>query len=144
MPGLQGLTQLQLDTVDGIVADLGKAKLQVRCEPLGTQRVACGIELDQYIGKILLDKVRQQEAVVQLGPPAGQALGRIGFTPETRDQGAQQKLLDQAHARMGRHLEGAQFQQPQAPGRTIRGVQLVDAELGAVGIAGDVDQQVTQ
>jgi hypothetical protein len=45
---------------------------------------------------------------------------------------------------MRRHLEGAQLQQAQAAGGRVRRVQLVDAELAAVGVAGDVDQQVAQ
>jgi len=45
---------------------------------------------------------------------------------------------------MRRHLEGAQFQQPQAPGGTVGRVELVDAELAAVGVAGGVDEQVAQ
>ncbi|MNH29977.1 hypothetical protein D3C79_902410 [compost metagenome] len=111
MPGLQGLAQFQFNAIDGKVADLGKTKLQVRGEPLGPQRVTCGVELDQHISEVLLDKVRQHEPVMQFGPPAGQALGRIRFTPETRDQGTQQQLLDQAHACMRRHLEGTQLKQ---------------------------------
>ncbi len=144
MPGFQGLTQFQLDTADGIVADLGKTKLQVRGKPFGPQRIPGGIEFDDNVGKVLLDKVRQQETVMQLGAPARQ-LGRgVGFTPEPRDQGAQQQLLGQAHARMGRHFKGTQFQQAQTAGGAVGGVEFVDTELGAVGIARDVDQQVAQ
>ena len=54
------------------------------------------------------------------------------------------KLLGQAHAGMGRHLEGTKFQQAQAPAAAVRGVQLVDTELGAVGVAGYVHQQVAE
>ncbi len=43
---------------------------------------------------------------------------------------------------MRRHLEGAHLEQAEAPGRTVGRVELVDAELGAVRIAGHVDQQV--
>ncbi len=45
---------------------------------------------------------------------------------------------------MRRHLEGTQLEQSLAARCRVRGVQLVDAELGAVGVAGDVDQQVAQ
>ena len=44
----------------------------------------------------------------------------VGLLPEPRQQAAQQQLLHQAHARMRRHLEGAQFQQAQATGAAIR------------------------
>ena len=45
-------------------------------------------------------KVGQQEAVVQLGAPAHQALRRVGF-PRSGQQAAQQELLGQRHARVG-------------------------------------------
>ena len=45
---------------------------------------------------------------------------------------------------MRRHLEGAQLQQAQSPRRGIRRVELVDTELGTVGIAGHIDQQIAQ
>ena len=45
---------------------------------------------------------------------------------------------------MRRHLEAAEFHQAQPPGRTVGRVELVDADLGAVRVAGDVDQQVAE
>jgi hypothetical protein len=44
----------------------------------------------------------------------------------------------------GRHLEGAELHQALAAAGAVRRVELVDAELGAVGVAGDVHQQVAQ
>ena len=81
---------------------------------------------------------------MQLGAPARQARRRIGLAPEARDQRAQQQLLREAHARVRRHLEGAQLEQAEAAGGAVGRVQLVDAELGAVRVAGDVDQQVAE
>ena len=49
-----------------------------------------------------------------------------------------------AHARMRRHLERAELDQPEAPGRAVGRVELVDADLGAVRVAGHVDQQVAE
>jgi hypothetical protein len=43
-----------------------------------------------------------------------------------------------------RHLEGAELHQALAAAGAVRGVELVDAELGAVGVAGDVRQQVPE
>jgi len=37
---------------------------------------------------------------------------------------------------MGRHLEAVEFDQPLAAGGAVGRVELVDAELGAVGVAG--------
>ncbi|MCY1456398.1 hypothetical protein D9M71_736170 [compost metagenome] len=116
----------------------------MRGKPLGTQGEARGVELDQNVGKILLDKVRQHEAVMQRRAPACQAFGCIGLAPEPRHQRPQQQLLHQTHARVRRHFKGAQFQQAQASGRAIRRIEFIDAEFGAVGVAGHVDQQVAQ
>ena len=72
------------------------------------------------------------------------AVAAVGLAPEPGQQRAQQQLLHQAHVRVRRHFEGTQLQQPQAAGGPIGRVHLVDAELAAVGVAGDVDQQVAQ
>ena len=45
---------------------------------------------------------------------------------------------------MRRHLEGAELEQAQASGRRVGRIQLVDRELGAVRVAGQVGQQVAQ
>jgi hypothetical protein len=43
-----------------------------------------------------------------------------------------------------RHLEAAELDQAQPAGRAVGREQLVDADFGAVGVAGDVDQQVAE
>ncbi len=80
---------------------------------------------------------------MQLGAPAHQP-GTVGLAPETRHQRAQQQLLHDAHARMRRHLECAQLEQAETTGGRVGRVQLVDAELAAMGVAGHVDQDVAQ
>ncbi|MNQ83452.1 hypothetical protein D3C85_985300 [compost metagenome] len=105
MPGLERLAQFQRNAADGVVANLGEAEFQMRGEPFGPHRITGGVEVDDDIGEVLLDKVRQQEAIVQLRAPARQFRRCIGLAPEPRDQRPQQQLLRQAHARMGRHLE---------------------------------------
>ena len=45
---------------------------------------------------------------------------------------------------MRRHLEGAEFDEAEAPHRAFRRVELVDADFGPVGIAGRVHQQVAE
>ncbi|MNL17941.1 hypothetical protein D3C87_1390640 [compost metagenome] len=144
VPRLECLTQLQRNTADGVIADLGKTKLQMRRKPFGPYRITGSVEINDDVGKILFDKVRQQEPVVQLRAPARQFWRRVRLTPEPRDQRPQQQLLSQAHARMRRHFKGAQLKQTKAPRRAVRRVELVDAELGAVGVAGDIDQQISQ
>ena len=68
----------------------------------------------------------------------------IGLLPEPGDQRAQQQLLREAHPRVRRHLEGAELDQAEPAGRAVGRVQLVDADLGAMRVAGDVDQQVAE
>ena len=85
----------------------------------------------------------QHELVVQARIPVHELLA-IRARPEARDEGAQQQHLHEAHARVRRHLEGAEFQQPQASRRASRRVELVDRELRAVRVAGEVDEEVAQ
>ena len=80
---------------------------------------------------------------MQPGAPVHQRTGvRLG--PEAGDQGAHEQRLQQGHPRVRRHLEAAHLQQPQPPPLGAGREELVDAELGAVGIARDVGQQVPQ
>ncbi|MNL73861.1 hypothetical protein D3C87_1993890 [compost metagenome] len=64
MPGLQRLTQFQFDATDRVIADLGKTKLQMRRKPLGAHGITGGIKVDDDVGEVLLDKVRQQKPIV--------------------------------------------------------------------------------
>ena len=68
----------------------------------------------------------------------------VRLLPEARDQRAQQQELHEAHAGVRRHLEGAQLDETEPAGRPVGRVQLVDAELGAVRVAGHVDEQVAE
>src|ERR1700742_207032 len=45
---------------------------------------------------------------------------------------------------MRRHLEAAKFQKAQSAARAVRVVELVDAKLGAMRVAGDVGQQMAK
>ena len=144
MPGLERLPQFELHAAGGEVAIFREAEFEVRREPLGLQRVAIGLHVRHHIHQVLFDEVRHQKTVVQFRPPTRQRLRRVRPLPETRHHRPQQQLLSQAHARMWWHLECAHFQEAESPRRTIGRIQLVDAEFRAVGIAGDVDQQIAQ
>ncbi len=85
----------------------------------------------------------EHEAVVQRRTPAHR-LAVAWRPPEGGDDRAQQQLLGETHARIGRHLERAEFDKAQSAGRTVRRKQFVDANLGAMGVAGDVDQNVAE
>ena len=81
---------------------------------------------------------------MQLGAPALEPRRAVGLLPEARDQRAQQQLLRERHARVRRHLEGAHLEQAEAAGRAVGRIELVDAELGAVRVAGRIDQQIAE
>ena len=87
--------------------------------------------------------MRQHEAIVQRRAPAHE-LALLRLAPELCDERADQQLLRQRHPRIGRHFERAEFDQPEAAGRPIGRIELVDADFGAVGIAGDIDKDMPE
>ena len=87
--------------------------------------------------------MRHHPFVVQCGAPAHQRL-TIGFLVKARHQRPDQQLLHQTHVGMRRHFKTAKLQQPQPSGCRVRGIHLVHAELGTVGITGNIRQQITQ
>src|SRR6266511_251110 len=140
MPWLDRLPQLELDTAirDGAVAR--EAKLEKRQEPFVAERIARTREIVDDIAEILRDKMRQHEPVVQIGSPRDEPpLERR--LPESCDERTQQQHLQQAHPRMRRHLERAELEQAQPAGGRFGRVELVDRELGAVRVAGQVDEE---
>ena len=82
----------------------------MRRKPLGGNSVSGRAHFLSDVFEVEPDKVRQHESVVQVGAPACEG-GLVGFLPEAGDERSQEQLLCQAHARVGRHLEGAQFNQ---------------------------------
>ena len=143
MPGLQRVPQFEGDAAMGDGAIKRKTKLALRVKPLRIERIACAAEIVQDTEKVLPDDVCQHEPVVQGGAPPHQR-ATLRLAPEPGDQGAQEQLLRQTHACVRRHLERAELDQAQPPGRTVGREQLVDAQLGAVGVAGDVYQEVAE
>ena len=87
--------------------------------------------------------MRQHEAVVQRRAPADRRAA-LRLAPEPGDQRAQQQLLGETHARVGRHFERAEFDEAEPPRRAVGRIELVDADFGAMGVAGDVGQQVAE
>ena len=112
-------------------------------EPFGPHGISTGVQFGQDIVKILLHEMREHEAVVNLGAPADEAL-LVGVLPESGDHRAKQEMLGEAHAGMGRHLEGAHFQKSQSSAGGFRGVELVDAEFGAMSVARGIRQNVAK
>src|SRR5262245_15827699 len=134
MPRLKRLPQFQLHSAVLHRSIEGKAKLALRLEPDRIEGVAGGSKVVEHVEKIPPDEMLEHEAVVQRRAPAYE-LAALRLAPEPGDQRAQQQLLRQTHARIRRHLERAKLDQTETAGRAIRRVELVDAQLGAVGVA---------
>ena len=143
VPGLERLAQLEREVAAFDRAADRKAELEVRQEPGVLEGEAGRAQIGQHVQEIGPHQVRQHETVVQRGAPADQP-GAIGLLPEPGDQRAQEQLLGEAHAGVRRHLEGAELDQAEPAGRAVGVVQLVDADLGAMGVAADVDQKVAE
>ena len=77
-------------------------------------------QVGEHVVEVLLDEVRQHEAIVQLGAPADQR-GLVRRLPEPGDQRAHEQLLREAHARVRRHLERAQLDQAQPAAAALSG-----------------------
>ena len=95
------------------------------------------------VGDVVNQEVRQQISAMQVGPVPDQR-GAQRLVPEPCHQRAHQQRLHHRHLIVRWHLEAAQLQQAQPAASTVGAVELVDAELGAVRISGDVGQQVPQ
>src|SRR5205823_14917643 len=120
-----------------------ETELDERIEPRCVEGVSELVQVRCDVTDVRGDEMRQKPTVVQCGTPTHQA-APVRRLPEARDQRAQQKHLHRAHPRMRRHLESAEFEQTQPPGRALRRIELVDRELGAMRVAGEIGEEVTQ
>ena len=143
VPRLERAPELERDVVVGDGAELREAELVMNVEPLLVDRVAGRVHVAHDLREVLRDEVREQETVVQRRAPARQ-LCLIRRLPERREQRADEELLREAHPRMGRHLEGAHLDEPQPAGGAVGRVELVDAELRAVGVSREIREQVAE
>ena len=80
---------------------------------------------------------------MELRPPRHERTP-VRLLPELHDQGAQERHLRQAHAGVRRHLEAAKLDEALAPGGRVQRMELVDTELGAMGVACQIGQETTQ
>ena len=137
------MTQFEFEAALRDFTQPREAELEMRCEPVGRERVARLAEVGEHVVEVLPHEMRQHEIVVQARAPAAER-PFVGTVPEFGHEAAQQRLLRHAHAPVRRHLEGAQLEQAATAGCGVRREELVDAELGAMGIAGRVDQQIAE
>ncbi len=143
VPRLQRLTQLEMHARVLHLTEDGEAEQALRLEGGRVESVAGPGEVIQHGAEVGRQKMGQHEAIVQPRAPADTTTG-LGLAPEPRDQRAQQQLLGEAHPGVRRHLEGAELHEAEAPRGPVRRVELVDADLGPVGVAGDVHQDVAE
>ena len=69
MPRFQCAAQLHLNAACREVADLWKTEFMVRVEPSVLERQARLTQVVEHLVEILLTKMRQQPAVVNIGTP---------------------------------------------------------------------------
>ena len=143
VPRLDRPTQLDLHAVENCGADARETEFGERIKPAGLEGDAVRAQIGRHVGDVLDQEVRQQVSPVQVRAVPDQR-GAQRFVPEPRHQRAHQQRLHHRHAQMRRHLEAAQLQEAEPAARAVGAVELVDAELGAMGVAGDVGEQVPQ
>ncbi len=117
-----------------LVLDLAaerEAEFELRRRTIpGRGRSRCCLRSSSTSRKSAQTIMRQHEAIVQRRAPADEAaVERV--LPEARDEGADQQLLREAHARIGRHLEAAELDQAEPAGRAVGRIQLVDADFAS-------------
>ena len=105
--------------------------------------MSCVIEVGDHIAEVLPDEMRKKKPIVQFRSPWHERLP-VGFIPEFGDKSAQEELLDEAHAFMRRHLKGAQLKHTLAPGPSAWRIEFVDAKLGPVHVASNINQDITE
>ncbi|OPZ22870.1 MAG: hypothetical protein BWZ10_00191 [candidate division BRC1 bacterium ADurb.BinA364] len=113
------MAQFEGDALDRKIAVFRETELEVRGKPFRLEGEAGLLHFLDHVGEILLDEMRQHEAVVQLGAPARQPLRRVGLLPETRDQrpqlvvlGLERRQLVFAQLIVARHVLALDFQLP--------------------------------
>ena len=143
VPGFECLTQFEPDPIHFDFPAKGEAEFELGGEPFGLEVETMLAQVLQHTEEILPDETAKHETIMQGGAPAGEVT-RKRLVPIAGNQGPDQQLLGERHARIGRHFETAELHQPKPPGRAIGGIELVDANFGPVGIAGDIDQQIAE
>jgi hypothetical protein len=142
-PGLERVADLDRDVAGVEAADQRAAQVHEGLVGGGGQRRALGGQPGQDVLEVAPEVVGQQEPVVQRLAPADQRRA-VGGAREGGDEGAGQRRLGGRHARVRRHLVGAELDEALAAVGATGVEELVDGDLGAVGVAGDVDEQVAK
>ena len=112
------MAQLQPHALALDAADQREAKCALRLEPRGIEAQARALQIGKHAKEILPHEMLQHEAVVQRRAPA-HAGALLRLAREPRDQRADEQLLRQRHARLRRHLEGAEFDEAEPAHRAV-------------------------
>src|SRR3982074_3057250 len=131
MPGFERLAYFERDAAMMDAAESGKAEFELRRVPIRRKIIAGLLQFGEHAEKILPEEMRQHETIMQRGAPAHE-LALLRLAPKLCDQRPDQQLLRQRHARVRRHFQRTEFDQPEPAGRAVGGIKLVDADLGAV------------
>ncbi len=142
-PRFDGAAQFDLDAIEHRGTDAWEPELGERIEPAGFEGDVMRTQIGCYLRDVMNNEVRQQVAAVQVRAMPDQRCAQR-LCPEPGHQRAHQQRLHHRHLKMRRHLEPAQLKQAQAPTSAVRIVELVDTELRAVGISGDIGEQMPQ
>src|SRR5450631_4532196 len=87
--------------------------------------------------------MRQHSTVMQRGAPTDQVAFEWTL-PKYAYRRADQQHRYKTHSDMRSHFKGTQFEQAKAQPETLRRIELVDAELGAMRVSSNVDEQVAK
>src|SRR5882724_646018 len=143
VPGFERLAQFQINVPGFQIAELRESKFEMRQEPLRFHGITVCSKIFQHVLKIAPNEMWQHPAVMNIGSPVNEVVHK-GLFPEPGDETAKQQLLGKAHAGVGRHLESAHFEEPQASAAAFGRIKLINAEFGAVRVSSSVYQQVAE
>ena len=143
VPRLERLAQLQVHAGRRHRARERESEFLVRREPVRPHVVAGGAKVVEHAGKVFRDEMRQHEAVVQLGAPAHERRRRYGSF-QKRATSARSSSCCVRLMRACGGISNARSSSSPAAAVAVGRIQLVDAELGAMRVAGHVDQQVAE
>ena len=143
VPWFDRSTELEANVVDIDFADQWESEFEKGFEPRDVEIDSVVAQIGDHVVDVGTHVPREQVAIVEFGPPSHERAA-VRSVPETGDQRPHEQGLDERHLRMWRHLEGPQLEDPQAATFGVGAEEFVDAELGSVCVAGEIDEQMSK